>query len=332
MAGKGERPTIVAALALSFLIFGGGDLAAQKTDLTLPDLATRLSAMTAVTGYEQSMVDSLIDLVPGATRDGAGNAVVVLGSGQRRRLAACPVSEPGFVVGSVRSDGWLTLRRAPGRVPPAGERQLEGQRVRVFGRAGAVPGVIGVRSIHLTRGRSAGGDVAFTVDSAYLDIGAATPAEVASAGVGVLSPLAMTKRPQRYGSDLLAAPVAARRTACAALVLAARQAAAEQGMVPRDESVVIAFVVEQELLGRGLATVANTRGPFAETVVVDGGPGTAGGLDRAADTLGTRWPALGKVARWTLGARYSGTAVETTSLRGADSLQVALARWLGAGQ
>jgi hypothetical protein len=57
MAGKGERPTIVAALALSFLIFGGGDLAAQKTDLTLPDLATRLSAMTAVTGYEQSMVD-----------------------------------------------------------------------------------------------------------------------------------------------------------------------------------------------------------------------------------------------------------------------------------
>jgi len=67
------------------------------------------------------------------------------------------VSEPGFVVGNVREDGWLTLRRAPGRVSPVVERQLEGQRVTVFGRRGAVPGVIAVRSIHLTRGRGTGG-------------------------------------------------------------------------------------------------------------------------------------------------------------------------------
>jgi len=330
MAGKGERSSVMAALALSFLTLAGGHLAAQEPDPAVPDLATRLAGMTAVTGYEQGMVDSLIALVPGAARDRAGNAVVVLGGGPRRRLLACPVSEPGFVVGNVRSDGWLTLRRAPGRVSPVVERQLEGQRVTVFGRRGAVPGVVGVRSIHLTRGRATGGYGAFTVDSAYLDIGAATPADVAAAGVGVLSPVAMAKRPQRYGPELLAAPVAARRTACAALVLAARRAIAEQGMVPRGESVVVAFVVEQELLGRGLATVAHTRGPFAETVVVDGGPGTAGALVRGADTLGRRWPALGTVTRWTLGARYPATAVETTSLAGADSLRGALVRWIGA--
>ena len=319
----------MAALALSFLALIGGRLAAQEADPPLPDLATRLAAMTAVTGYEQGMVDSLLALVPGAARDRAGNAVVALGGGQRRRLVACPVSEPGFVVGNVRDDGWLTLRRAPGRVSPLVERQLEGQRVTVFGRRGAVPGVIGVRSIHLPRGRGTGGDGAFTVDSAYLDIGAATRAEVAATGVEVLSPVAMAKRPQRYGADLLAAPVAARRTACAALVLAARRAIAEQGMVPRDESVVIAFVVEQDLLGRGLATVANTRGPFAETLLVDGGPGTAGAVVRGADTLGAQWPALGGVTRWTLGARYAATAVETTSLGGADSLRSALVRWMG---
>ena len=184
----------------------------------------------------------------------------MLGGGARRRLVACPVSEPGFVVGNVRDDGWLTLRRAPGRASPVVERQLEGQRVTVFGRQRAVPGVIAVRSIHLTRGRDTGGDVGFTVDSAYLDIGAATRAEVAAADVGVLSPVAAAKRPQRYGTDLLAAPVAARRTACAALVLAARHAIAEQGMVPRDQSMVIAFVVEQDLSGRGLATVGNVQG------------------------------------------------------------------------
>jgi putative aminopeptidase len=325
---------MVAALALSLLtaLAAPGRLSGQSSGTELPELATRLAAMTAVTGYEQRLIDSIVAQLPGATRDRAGNGVIVLGSGERRRLVACPVSEPGFVVGRVRDDGWLTLRRAPGRVVPGFERQIEGQRVTLFGRRGAVPGVVAVHSIHLTRGRGTPIQSAFTLDSAYVDIGAATRADVGVAGVEVLTPVALAKRPQRYGTDLLAAPVAARRTACAALVLAARRAIAEQGMVPRGESVVVAFVVEQELLGRGLATVATTRGPFVETVLVDGDAGTPGLVTRAADTLARRWPALGVVARWSLGARYLTTPVETTSLAGADTLQRALGRWIGGGQ
>ncbi|MEP6688181.1 MAG: hypothetical protein ABJC36_07510 [Gemmatimonadales bacterium] len=326
-------PTVaVLALSLLALVPAPVCLAAQAADSALPSLATRLAAMTAVTGYEQRMVDSLVTLLPGAARDRAGNAVVVLGAGARRRLVACPVSEPGFVVGAVREDGWLTLRRAAGRVGLGFERQLEGQRVTLFGRRGPVPGVVAVRSIHLTRGRSTPAESPFTVDSAYVDIGAAARADVSAAGVELLTPLALAKRPQRYGRGLLAAPMAARRTACAALVLAARRAIAEQGMVPRGESLVIAFVVEQELLGRGLATVANTRGPFAETLLVDGGTGVPGLVTRAADTLARRWPALGAVSRWSLGGRYLGTPVETTSFAGADSLQAALGRWIGGGE
>ena len=317
----------MAALAL-LLAAAAGRVVAQTPDPGLPDLAARFAAMTAVTGYEQRMIDSLIALVPGAERDRAGNAVVVLGAGSRRRLVACPVSEPGYIVGGVRPDGWMTLRRAPGRVSPAAERQIEGQRVTVLGRRGEVPGVIGVRSIHLTRGRGAVGQGVFTVDSAYLDIGAASSAEVSRAGVGVLSPLAPAKRPHRYGADLIAAPMAARRTACAALVVAARQAVAGR-MAPSGESVVIAFVVEQELGGRGIGTLANARGPFEETLVVDGAPGAPGALARRPDSLAVRWPGLGSVTRWSLGARYAGTFVETTSLGGADSLRSALTAWIG---
>jgi putative aminopeptidase FrvX len=324
----------VAALALS-LALGCGVRAARAQDAgpAVPDLALRLAGMTAVTGYEQPMIDSLLALVPGAARDRAGNAVLVLGNGDRRRLVACPVSEPGFVVGHIRDDGWLTLRRSPGRAAPALERQIEGQRVTVFGRRGAVPGVVGVRSVHLTRGRGAPGESSFTVDSAYVDVGAASRTEVTAAGIRVLSPVSLAKRPQRYGSDLLAAPMAGRRTACAALVLAARQAAATQGMVPRGEAVVVAFVVEQDLAARGLATLANTRGPFAETVVLDGGDGAAGAVTRASDTtFAGRWPTLGRVQRWSLGARYAGFAVETTALDSADSLRTSLVRWIGGAQ
>jgi len=301
---------------------------AQRPEPALSELSERLTAMTAVTGYEQSVIDSLLALLPGAARDRAGDAVVTLGAGDRRRLVTCPVSEPGFVVGRVREDGWLTLRRSPGRVSPLVERQIEGQRVTVFGRRGALPGVVAVRSVHLTRGRGTASGP-FTVDSAYVDIGASTAADVAAAGVGVLSPVAIAKRPQRYGTDLLAAPVAGRRTACAALALAARRAIAEQSMVPRGESVLVAFVVQQDLDARGLATLANTRGPFAETVIVDGGPGTPGALTATPDSSAARWSALGKVTRWSLGVRYPASAVETTSLAGADSLRNRLVRWIG---
>jgi putative aminopeptidase FrvX len=325
---------MVAVLALSLLagIAAPGPVSGQAGGPDLPELATRLAAMTAVTGYEQRLVDSIVALLPGAARDRAGNAVVMFGSGERRRLVACPVSEPGFVVGGIRDDGWLTLRRAPGRVMPVFDRQIEGQGVTLFGRRGAVPGVVAVRSIHLTRGRGTPPASTFTLDSAYVDIGAATRADATAAGVEVLTPVALAKRPQRYGRDLLAAPMAGRRSACAALVLAARRAIGEQGTVPRGERVVVAFVVEQELLGRGLATVATTRGPFTETVLVDGGAGTPGLVTRAADTLARRRPALGTVARWSLGARYLATPVETTSFAGADSLQRALGRWIGSGQ
>jgi putative aminopeptidase FrvX len=284
--------------------------------------------MTAVTGYEQLMIDSLLALLPGATRDRAGDAVVALGAGDHRRLVVCPVSEPGFVVGRVRDDGWLTLRRAPGRVSPLVERQIEGQRVTVFGRRGAVPGVVAVRSVHLTRGRGTASGP-FTVDSAYVDIGAASAADVSAAGVSVLAPVAIAKRPQRYGIDLLAAPIAGRRTACAALALAARRASAEQGMVPRGQSVLVAFVVQQDLDARGLATLANTRGPFSETLIVDGAPGAAGALTATPDSSAARWSGLGTVTRWSLGVRYPATAVETTSLTGADSLRGRLVRWIG---
>jgi len=314
-----------------FLGLTAAPACAQRADPGLAELAQRLTAMTAVTGYEQAMIDSLLALLPGATRDRAGDAVVTLGAGDRRRLVACPVSEPGFVVGRVREDGWLTLRRSPGRVSPLLERQIEGQRVTVFGRSGPVPGVVAVRSVHLTRGRGTASG-SFTVDSAYVDLGAATAADVAAAGVGVLSPVALTKRPQRYGSDLLAAPVAGRRTACAALALAARRGALEQGIVPRGESILVAFVVEQDLGARGLATLANTRGPFTETLIVDGAPGAPGAVAASPDSSDAHWPALGPVTRWSLGVRYPATAVETTSLAGADSLRNRLVRWIGGGQ
>jgi putative aminopeptidase FrvX len=275
-----------------WLCLGPSPLAAQDQ---LDSLAARLVGMTAISGYERAMVDTVARLLPGAVRDRAGNLVLEIGTGAPHLLLACPLDEAGYVVGGIRGDGYLTLRRVgPGAGPRADER-LQGQRVTVFGRNGAVPGVVGVRSVHLTRGR--GPAPGFTLDDAYIDVGAASAAEATALGIGVLSPVARTKSPHHYGADLLAAPSAGRRAACAALLAAARHPGVVAGRI------TIAFVVEQRFTGRGLLTLRHERGPFSMTVLVDGEPAPA------------HWdPGFGTVDAWLVPVRYAGTPVETVSL------------------
>ena len=285
-----------------------------------------MASMSAVTGYERALVDTILRLLPGSARDRAGDAYLTLGGGRGRRLVVCPLDEPGYVVGGIREDGYLTLRRVPGRVSPLFDQQLEGHRITVQGRRGPVPGVVAVRSIHLTRGRSVADEV-FTVDDAFVDVGVSSPAAAAGLGIAVLAPVTLAKRPHRYGDGLLAAPVVGRRAACAALLVAARQSTLRAKLIP---PVMVAFAVEQELSERGLATLANGYGPFEATLIVDGAPGPRGGLQQGPDEeASSRWPALGRVTRWSLPVTYGGTAVETVRLGDAEALQNALVKWIG---
>ena len=263
-------------------------------------LALRFASMTAVTGLEQAMVDSLRALFPGSTRDQAGNVTLTLGQGSPKRLFTCPLDEVGYVVGNILPDGFLLLRRVGGggasrTASPLFDQQLEGHRVTVFGARGAVPGVVAVKSTHLTRGRGAPGapDPVFTVDNAYVDVGASSAAEVQGLGIAVLAAVSLTKRPQLYGERLLAAPVAGRRAACAAL------AAAVQAKPKVKGTVVVAFTV-QSLYTRnpGLASVKALLGPFDE-------------IKTAA-----------------LPARYADTAVETVALADADRLVREIVQWM----
>jgi putative aminopeptidase FrvX len=266
---------------------------------TVDPLAERFAAMTAVTGYEQAMADSLVALLPGSARDRAGNVTLTLGRGAPRRLVSCPLDEVGYVVGNVMDDGYLTLRRVGARVAyPIFDQQLEGQRVTLFGRLGAVPGVVAVRSTHLTRGRPAS-EQPFTVDNAYVDVGAVSRADVLVLGLGVLAPVSLTKRPLRYGDRgmLLAAPAAGRRAACAALAAAALAKPRARG------TVVVAFTVQSRYAGNaGLNSVNALQGPFDETREV------------------------------TLPVTFADTAVETVALADADALVQDLVQWIGGGR
>ena len=262
-------------------------------------LAIRFSGMTAITGYEQGMTDSLLALLPGSTRDRIGNVTLTLGRGAPRRLVYCALDEIGYVVGNITDDGYLLLRRVGGglRLSPLFDQQLEGQRVTLFGRKAAVPGVVAVRSTHLTRGRPTRDEPPFTVDNAYVDIGAGSRDEALALGISILTPVSLTKRPQRYGDRLLAAPNAGRRAACAALAAAALTH-------PRARGTVVVALTVQSLYAdtAGLKTIVNTQGPFADTRLV------------------------------TVPSKFTETTVETVVLKDVDALVADLVKWIGGGQ
>jgi putative aminopeptidase FrvX len=285
----------VGMLVLSLIPSFQHSLSAQSVD----SLANRVSGMTAITGYEQAVTDSLLVLLPGSTRDRTGNVTLTLGRGAPKRLLNCSLDEVGYVVGNITDDGYITLRRVGGgpRLSPLFDQQIEGHRVTLFGRRGPVPGVVAVRSTHLTRGRPTGNEAPFTVDNAYVDVGATSRHEVIALGLSVLTPVALTKRPHRYGDRLLAAPYAGRRAACAALVAAALSKPRVRG------TVVVAFTV-QSLYGdsAGLKTVHNLQGPFEVTRMVN------------------------------VMSSYRETAVETVDLHDVDALVADLVRWIGGGQ
>ncbi len=267
------------------------------TPLSLPSqslesLTLRFAGFTTVSGYEQAVTDSLLTLFPGATRDRLGDVSITLGTGSPRRLVSCPLDEAGYVVGGITSEGYLTLRREGRVASPLFEQQLEGHRVTVFGASGPVPGVVGVRSVHLNRGRVPN-ETPFTVDDAYVDIGSSSAADAAALGVRLLSPVALARRPHRYGEGM-AAPAAGRHAACAALASALLSHPKVTG------SVVVSFTVQGLQAGDpGLSAVIALKGPFADTLTA------------------------------TLPVKYRDTMAETVMMADVQALEQRLAQWMG---
>src|SRR5438067_7517763 len=262
----------------------------------LDRLTLRITSMTAVTGLEQAMTDSLLALLPGSTRDRTGSVTLTLGQGAPKRLLQCPLDEVGYVVGNITGEGYLLLRRVGARTTyPLFDQQLEGHRVTVFGSKGPLPGVVAVKSTHLTRGRVATGapDPVFTVDNTYVDVGAATTPAARALGLDVLAPLSLANQQLRSGDRLLAGPAAGRRAACAALVAAVQTKPKVRG------TVVVAFTVQSLYASNsGLASVKALLGPF--------------------DDIKTA----------SVPTRYTDTAVETVALADVDRLEREMVQWM----
>lgn len=314
----------------------------------------------AVSGREEPAAELILGRLAGlpASRDALGNVVLTVGSGEPRRLVACSLGEPGFVVSAIREDGYL-------RVVPAGKgltgalwtQSHEGQTVVIGGFQGWRPGGVVLPSVHLRQGAGPVRERPFSEEDLYIDVGAETAAEVAELGIRLMDPVALIRRPSRLAGDLIAAPAAALKGACIALADAARR-------YRGSGTVVFAWTMHDGLNRAGLLHLARNQKPFDEVILLGGGfgwedvenappaprliPGPGGGPIGAGELPATlknvtRAPHLApdstsageldwgaaRVGYLGLPARYPGTPVETISVNDVAALSGALLTALG---
>lgn len=125
-----------------------------------------------------------------------GNAYAAVGEARRPRvMLAGHVDEIGVQVTWINEDGFLYFDGIGGWDPQV----LVGQRVRLLGREGEVPGVIGKKPIHLMQPEER--KKVSEIRDLWIDVGATSATEVAELGLRVGDPGVLATGFQRLAGD-----------------------------------------------------------------------------------------------------------------------------------
>ena len=281
---------------------------------------------------------------PRWTADAQGNLVLRTGSGRPRRVVACGMDQPGYVVSAITEAGYLRLHRA-GNAPmhPLWDQFHQAQQVSVRTAGGDVPGVIAVPNGHFARQHR--GDTAVVgVDDLWMDVGARSAAEARALGVALIDPVRRDVPAWPYAGHV-AGPDASGRAGCAAVAAAARG-------TPAVGETVFVLSTLRGFRWAGLNAVLGRVGPVDTLVLVQPaarseGSGPSARVIPPPDVVRRRVPrpaelsaarGVDSVATLAVRARWTGALVEGVREADADSLLAAVstaagvsvgdARWL----
>jgi putative aminopeptidase FrvX len=307
-------------LTLGILIAAAAALPAQPTPAREHPLAGWLQ-LDAPPGDETRATDAIMATDNRWQRDALGNLVLVARSGRPgpRRLVACGIDSPGFVVSQITEDGYLRLHRTGNRLPhPLFDQFHEGQQIKVLTRLGEARGVVAIANGHFAR-QHRGDTNIVNVDQLWVDVGATSRADVERLGVALLDPVRRDVPPWSFAGNI-AAPDAGARAGCASVAAAARGA-------PADGETVFVISVSRTFNWMGLGAAAARLGRFDEIIVVE--PPDSDASDQAVSRRRrarfANLPAsigVDSITALSVRARFAGTLVETVDTADAVALRV----------
>ena len=221
------------------------------------ELLQELSESVGVSGQEKAVRDIIYNAaqphVDKVHVDGLGNLIALkYGTGKNRLkvMVAAHMDEVGMMITGHDSSGGLKFRPVGGIL----DAVLAGKRVQVG--SGRVPGVIGIKPIHLTHGEGARQVV--KMDALAIDVGASTKEE--AQGIAKVGNVATFLTPFSDLGPTLLGKAFDDRAGCAALIELVRGE-------PFDFDLYAVFTVQEEVGLRGARVAAYAIDPDAAVVL-----------------------------------------------------------------
>ncbi|GKX55205.1 putative aminopeptidase SgcX [Leminorella grimontii] len=219
---------------------------------------TRLLSLDGISGHEgaiaKEMRSNFEQHAHEVWQDRLGNVVARYGSQKPdafRLMIFAHMDEVGFMVRKIEANGFLRFERVGG---PA-QITMPGSTVRLAGEFGPVPGCIGIKSYHFSKGdertQSPG------IDRLWIDIGASSKQDAEAMGVKVGTPVSLYNPPVALGNDMICSKALDDRLGCTALLGVADAVAKEE----LDIALYLVASVQEEFNIRGILPVLKRVNP-----------------------------------------------------------------------
>ena len=309
---------IAACCAASAPLFAQSTSAADAatSDSALAESVARWITLAAPPSGEAHALDALRPMLPGWTRDNMGNLVKRVGSGSPRRVIACAMDVPAFVVSGITDQGYVRLHRTGVAAHPLWDQFHEAHQLRIFTARGEVTGVVAIANGHFAR-QHRGDTTVVGVDQLWIDVGASTKAQAEALGISLLDPV-VAWRPVWTFAGYASGPAAGARASCAAVASVGAAAAASS----QDGETIYVLSSQRSFGWVGLAAVLARAGRVDALTLFDDGnaAGSSGmlgvarlGQSKRAITRVIASTGLDSVRVISPAVRYAGSLVESVA-------------------
>ena len=223
-------------------------------------ILTELCAIDGISGDEGRVAEYICNAAKAAgyepKTDRLGNvSVFVKGrSDEKLRMIDAHMDEVGFIVTSITPDGYIKLAPVGGFDP----RIVPGKRIRITGKNGVIPAVIGICPVHLAHGNNK----APQVPELFADMGAKN-GEEAKKYVSAGDYAAFDTIPELFGNGFFKAKAIDDRIGCAVMLRHL-----QNGLTPAYDT-VFSFSTREEVGGAGVKGASFAHAPD-EAIVLEG--------------------------------------------------------------
>lgn len=241
-------------LVLSGLILVSSHLFGQKerTQSVFPAFFKEIYRLPCPSGYEEAMVKQIQSIL-GKTgrffRDNLGSLYFSSSQSSSQLAIISPLDEAGYVISGGERNGYLRVDRVTPAPHPFWDTFPAGHPVEILTSQGVVEGVWTVPSLHIfPRDRRSELNRPFSLEKAYIDVGAQSLEEIKAKGIQWLDPVVLKHQLVKLAGGQLAGPYLGGK-ACVASVLAVAKEDVSSSQRPQTE-VIYAWLAQSKFFSR----------------------------------------------------------------------------------